>query len=295
MEKEDKIINVDVTTLHENVESYYSDGDIIIFDNIAEIVTKNAFELDLVLLVFCSDGKMQLSMNGMNYSAGKGDLIIGMPKTLCENIMVSPDFKCSVMGLSYKALQYNMNTNHNVWNVHMFIAQNPIIHLKDDDFHERELYFALISEKLKKSDRLYYRDTMRSLFQCMYYELMTIVTPLLKTTTMNGNLKQGELLCKKFFELVVQNEGRERSVAKFATMLCVTPKYLSSSVKLASGKTALEWIHQVTIESIMRQLKYTDKSIKEIAEYMGFPNLSFFGKFVKGHIGMSPTEYRRQL
>ena len=45
-----------------------------------------------------------------------------------------------------------------------------------------------------------------------------------------------------------------------------------------SGKTALEWIHDFLADSITHKLKYTDVSIKEIADELGFPNISFFGK-----------------
>ena len=41
-------------------------------------------------------------------------------------------------------------------------------------------------------------------------------------------------------------------------------------------------------------LRYSNKTIKEICTELDFPNLSFFGKFVKEHLGMSPTEYRQQ-
>ena len=40
------------------------------------------------------------------------------------------------------------------------------------------------------------------------------------------------------------------------------------------------------------RLKHSDKSIKEIAEEFNFPNQSFFGKYVKSYLGMSPARYR---
>ena len=33
-------------------------------------------------------------------------------------------------------------------------------------------------------------------------------------------------------------------------------------------------------------------SVCEMADFFNFPNPSFFGKFVKGHIGMTPLQYR---
>ena len=35
-------------------------------------------------------------------------------------------------------------------------------------------------------------------------------------------------------------------------------------------------------------------SIKEVSHQLGFPNTSFFGKYVKEHFGMTPIQFRRQ-
>ena len=75
--------------------------------------------------------------------------------------------------------------------------------------------------------------------------------------------------------------------------LNISSKYLSNTCKSNSGKTAYEWIIEYAVEDISRCLSHSDMSIKEIAGYLDFPNLSFFGKFVKAHLGCSPTEYRR--
>jgi AraC-like DNA-binding protein len=40
-------------------------------------------------------------------------------------------------------------------------------------------------------------------------------------------------------------------------------------------------------------LKDSALSIKEIAQQLHFPNQSFFGKFFKEHVGMSPSKYRK--
>ena len=107
--------------------------------------------------------------------------------------------------------------------------------------------------------------------------------------------RQGELLFRKFIKLLSSYEATDRSVKGYAEKLCVTPKYLSTVCKSVSGKTALEWIHDFLADSITHKLKYTDVSIKEIADELGFPNISFFGKFVKSRFGVSPKEYRIRL
>ncbi|MBM6805604.1 AraC family transcriptional regulator [Bacteroides caecicola] len=37
-----------------------------------------------------------------------------------------------------------------------------------------------------------------------------------------------------------------------------------------------------------------NKSVKEVANEAGFDNLSFFGKYVRRELGVSPREYRQE-
>ena len=39
-------------------------------------------------------------------------------------------------------------------------------------------------------------------------------------------------------------------------------------------------------------LKYSGMSIQEIAYHLNFSTQSFFGKYFKQYVGISPTEYR---
>lgn len=56
-------------------------------------------------------------------------------------------------------------------------------------------------------------------------------------------------------------------------------------VRQVSGRTALKWITESVINDIRRYLSYPELSIKEITDRMMFPNLSFFGKYVKQYLG----------
>ena len=83
-----------------------------------------------------------------------------------------------------------------------------------------------------------------------------------------------------------------RSVESYANELCISPKYLTSICKSYSGKTASDWIREQVLEDIRYYLKKTDLSIKQVSAKVGFSNASFFGKYVKEHLGMTPNEFR---
>ena len=69
---------------------------------------------------------------------------------------------------------------------------------------------------------------------------------------------------------------------------------LDKCVKEESGRSPLDHIHETTVNTIRQQLRYSNKTPKEICIELDFSSLSFFGKFVKEHLGMSPTDYRQQ-
>ena len=71
----------------------------------------------------------------------------------------------------------------------------------------------------------------------------------------------------------------------YANQLYVTPKYLSAVCKEVSGQTASELITQYMVKDILYLLRNSQKSIKEIANELNFPNLSFFWKVRKTAFG----------
>lgn len=272
----------------------YSDGDIIIIDKIGASPMQGSVKLDMIMMVYCVKGRLQGEVNGKTHLAQAGDVVVCLPNSYLSNYMMSPDFESKIIGLSYNAIQHNTPVTKDAIDLMSYVAKNPVIHL---DLERQALiskYYTIIEHKIKHPHGYFHKEIMHSIFQCALFELFAIIAPHVQYSEDGGSMKQANLLFRKFIELLTHNDGRTCSVKKYAEELCITPKYLSFISKTVSGRTALEWIHEYTTKAIERYLKHSNLSIKEIADRLNFPNLSFFGKFTKSHLGMSPTEYRRQ-
>ena len=110
----------------------------------------------------------------------------------------------------------------------------------------------------------------------------------------NYQLSTGKSHFQRFLDLLHSSEIKRHTVDAYASELCISPKYLTVVCKKNSGKTANEWITEHVLEDIRYYLKLTDLSIKQICDRLGFPNPSFFGKYVKDHFGMTPMQLRGQ-
>jgi AraC-like DNA-binding protein len=143
---------------------------------------------------------------------------------------------------------------------------------------------------MDKQDHHFRRDVVRSLMMTMIYDLGNVIC---RIQSSDRKQSRAEVIFSQFIDLVENNFREEKRVSWYAKQLCITPKYLSESVKQVSRRTPNEWIDNYVILEARVMLKDSALSIKEIAQQLHFPNQSFFGKFFKEHVGMSPSKYRK--
>ncbi len=84
-----------------------------------------------------------------------------------------------------------------------------------------------------------------------------------------------EYLYTRFLDWVTTHLAEDRSVKFYASMLCISPKYLSVVVRHVCGKTPTLLIKEKVMDEIKYKLCCTQETIKEIAYGLNFPNLSF--------------------
>lgn len=69
----------------------------------------------------------------------------------------------------------------------------------------------------------------------------------------------------------------------------------TTKFKTFTGKTVIEYIHDLRIEAACRLLAETDKKIVDIAQEVGFEDLSFFYKVFGKKESVPPSKYRKRL
>lgn len=71
--------------------------------------------------------------------------------------------------------------------------------------------------------------------------------------------------------------------------------FLCKSFKEQTGKTLIGCFNEMKIEEAKRLLSESEKSVKDVAAYLGFSEPKYFGAQFKRLVGISPTEYRIKL
>ncbi len=85
------------------------------------------------------------------------------------------------------------------------------------------------------------------------------------------------------------------TVQFIAESLNVSPNYLSSLLKVLTGQSTQQHIHNKLIEKAKERLSTTNLSVSEIAYELGFEHPQSFSKLFKTKTNLSPLEFRRSF
>ena len=252
-----------------------------------------AVRMEIMIAVLCLKGKARLELDGETHIVEANDLLICHPNIILEKSMASFDIEFRSIAMSPEYIRQLSVIADNSWDVLKFLEKSPVIHLRPEETEAFCQYYDLIRSRLTGEPKHHQKELTDALLQAFLYEFHDTMERFLKFSP--PTYSSNERLFKEFLQLVTSSYPKDRTVAGYADKLHVTPKYLSAICKETCGHTASELINEYVMKDVIYLLKKSEKSIKEIVNELDFPNLSFFGKYVKRYTGLSPKQYREQL
>lgn len=273
----------------------YNDDELVIVDNLREIPQLGSGKIDFNVVAACITGRMLLEVSGQSTTVNAQQIFVCTSHVVLSNIMMSPDFECKVMCLSDRLLRSILQSQMLIWNNMLYKQHYRSIDIPADRFGPyNELRYQWLNE-----DNPFKREILVSLLRGALLELCHQLMRKDKAQKSGEDFPQEgnsrmETLFHQFLKNIARRRIKKLSVSEYAEELCISPKYLSTVCRTVSGKSPTEWISEYVIEDITHYLKNTELTASQIGIELGFPNASFFGKYVREHLGMSPNEYRKE-
>ena len=272
--------------------------ELVLMENIGTVPSGVVCLQNHGVLFFITEGRAQLEYDGHVVQLQKNDLFLYMVHSTAANFMASSDFNCRQIWFG-RAELFNIDIYKQISVADMSnLKLNPVVHLKGDDIKLCDTYFQLLRDRMKFSTSVLTPDIVRMLFGTILLEMLSIMrrnseqmAEEVQHEDINSSLHKKRIV-DDFMRLVEESDGRIRRVDDFASQLNVTPKYLSTILKEVMNRRPSTYIQLYTLKAIERRLRFTDMTMQEIANDLNFPNPSFFGKYCKEHLGMTPLEYR---
>lgn len=252
-------------------------------------------------VLLCTAGYIDLYYRGEMLRVNKKHIFIRVPNaTELGPYQMSQDFQFMQLSIPialFESLMYgNMRVEPNWWAKQEYLKLHPIFELSESSIDICRMYFNMIALQMQDKQTDYKKHVLMLLAKASTLELLNFLD---KQVAFSDAIKDHNAISTSdytfhtFLQLLREYPHR-REVQWYATKLKITPKYLSEICKDRSGKSASEWIAEVTVAEIKHYLRETTLPIHEVAQAMEFPNASFFCQYTKKHTGLTPNHFRKQ-
>lgn len=272
----------------------YLNNDMALFSKIEDIpFPREPMRMDCLFLALCASGEASYTVDTKSRVVKANQMIIITEGQVVADYNLSPD--CKGVGLMVSSVFYReiIKDIHDLVSLFLFARTQPVVTLSEWEVYLFQYYHKMVSMRVNEEKNPFVRQICCSLLKAWLYEMGGKIWEV-KSSVKEKALTRAEVVFTEFIKLVEKNYKRERRVSWYAEQLGISAKYLSEIVRAASRRTPNDWIDQYVTLEMRVLLKNSSMNIKELTEYLNFPNQSFFGKYFKEHVGMSPSAYRKQ-
>lgn len=249
-------------------------------------------------LFICHRGQIEISLENTPYLIRHGDIYIYQPSTLVHLLRKSKDAEGAIIEVDLDYIIPIANKVINAENL-LFMRKHPCISLSEEQYAHITNQLEKITDRIQREDKTemniqrqhLIQELVKSMGQTFCYEILNAYFANQPLQPLPQDKK--DLIFQNFMLSLFHSYRKERDVSYYAQKQHISPRYFSNIIKEKSGSSASYWIVQMVITEAKQLLESSNLSIKEIATQLNFPTQSFFGKYFKQYVGMSPKEYRK--
>ena len=225
---------------------------------------------DFYEIVIFLNGSAKQLVNGCEYQFNKGDAICLSPKD--KHMFVSQSENISILSLS----------------------------IKTEEFINAAAVFGYTLDKNKYAEQVDCSDKLNEIYRyllaCLnsnevndYKILLCLIISSLTGRKQTNNCKELELT----FEEMHNPQNMKDGIEAMMRISGYSRSQLYRILKRHIGISVNEYLTDLRLNTANKYIVYTDKSLEDIAEMVGYKSFSHFNKLFKNKFGISPAQLRK--
>lgn len=244
---------------------------------------------DLVHILFISQGSVELALEGANHQLQHSSAII-VPAMAIHGFHFSPDVQGHIITLAKPLADH----------LHELMGESSA--LKKAGFfrfnlpHQSERIATLVTQ----IDQEYRQPApgrnrlLEALVQALVVELSRLTAYPDRVAKRHG-LRQsdkGRQHLENFQALIEEHYREQPSIEQLAERIGVSSAHLNMLCRQLAERSALQLLHERLLLEAKRQLTYTNMTISQVSDNLGFSEPAYFTRFFKRNTTLSPRDFR---
>jgi AraC-like DNA-binding protein len=251
--------------------------------------------LDAVMLFFCKNGELSLSVDYREYLLKKNMMLWITSLHIIDNMVISEHLEGYLIIMS---LQFARSVIGDVQGISRLMKErrrpSPVAEL---DEAEMQCLVDIIERIIKiqgDASHAFQNYIVRNEVSNLVFEILNLKIKKNENQAAYDKSERGEEVVSQFIPLLIQNCKTHHEVSFYAKKLCMTAGNLSRILKTFSGKTAGKWINDALAADAQILLCKPNTTVQQVADELHFSDQSSFGKFFRKHTGLTPREYKNR-
>lgn len=258
-------------------------------DYIAKMRRPHKFDFFVIMNHIAGRIKFKVDMEEYEVKKG-GHIITCAPGQIISLESVADDFDAHILILSQRFIESLLVYMNGSIPFRFDMRRQVVIDCSEQEMKMQNVFVQAVRYVLSNKENPFRLQMAQHVMMAIFYASD-------KPRQMGGKGEalrtNADVLSKQFLELVKENFRNERQLKFYAERMCITSRYLSRVVKECTGSSAADWIERYVVLEARALLKSTNMTIQQVSDELNFPSQTFFGKYFKRRVGMSPKEYRR--
>ncbi len=241
--------------------------------------------------------------NDTSYPAKSGDLFISNPDTMrmlrhSKDDYYKKPFRYYFVSFTPEFLGLNLNvpsspgTFNNSYILYSFfndyLKNVPYLHFSGSSFSSVGELFNKMHLEYREKEKGYAELIRNYLTQILIMAFRNV-----ETTAKNSGATKNKHIVDYVCSYIKENLSTHFSIQNLADMVYLNPDYLGRLFRKQTGMTINSMLQKTRIEHACTLLLKTNLTITDIAYACGFTNMNFFYSTFKKHMGVLPSDYRK--
>lgn len=241
------------------------------------------------LFVLATAGEATLEIDARPYLFQAGTLLTLLPYHLLRTAAVTPNFRCLTLAFTFDSMNDFPYMLHSCISEKM--ARTPFMQLTAEE-HAR---LAALHQAIAHHHTLTTHPSYWVIHRSQLFIFTAEVSAIYSTKPIRPSGTHNEELTSGFFHLLHEHFRIHRDATFYADRLCISTKHLARVIIHVTAHAPSYWIANFTIREAKALLKSTTLTVTQLSEELNFPNSSFFARYFKRHVGVSPQAFRCSL
>jgi len=246
-------------------------------------------------LIYIVGGEGELASDNINYRLAPGDLLVVEPgETHTGSAHPENPFEMLTLGYQFNARRlYADPALFGLDQVFLHLLQAYKKKYKRYAIHDCGCIEPVLTKLLEETihDRRCRKELMRAYLIEFFTLMIRKIESLVDLQAESLDSVEAIIRAKRFIQ---SNFHKPINLEEIADAACLSKSHFCRVFKEETGFTPIEYVNFIRLEKAMTLLWYSNYTLTEIAEHVGFSSIHYFSRSFKKHNGVSPLQYRQQ-